>query len=77
MPYLYNFAPLILFTPIPMLVQFQAYICGRSLAGIEGSNRARGMDVLSLVSVVCCQVEDSVGQITHREKSYRVWCVGV
>ena len=65
MLYLYNFAPFILFTLIPLLAQSKAYICGRSLAGIEGSNPARGMDVLSLVSVVCLHVEDSVGQITH------------
>jgi hypothetical protein len=32
--------------------------CGRSLAGIVGSHPAEGMDV-SLVSVVCCQVEVS------------------
>jgi len=29
-------------------------------AGIAGSNPADGMDVLSLVNVVCCQVEVSV-----------------
>ena len=34
-------------------------VCGRSLAGIVGSNRSRGMDILSVVSVVCCQVEVS------------------
>jgi hypothetical protein len=37
---------------------FSAWVCGRSLAGIAGSNAAAGMDV-SLVSVVCCQVEVS------------------
>jgi len=52
MLYLYNFAPFILFTLIPLLAQSKAYICGRSLAGIEGSNPARGMDVLSL-GVLC------------------------
>jgi hypothetical protein len=35
----------------------KACVCGRWLAGIAGSNPAGGMDVLSLVSVVCCQVE--------------------
>jgi hypothetical protein len=55
-----------------VLAQSKAYVCGRSLVGIEGSNPARGMDVLSLVSVVCYQVEGSVRQITRREKSYRV-----
>ena len=37
----------------------KASVCGRSLAGIVCSNPAGGMDVLSLVSVVCCQVEVS------------------
>jgi hypothetical protein len=32
-------------------------VYGCSLAGTAGSNPARGMDVLSLVSSVCCQVE--------------------
>jgi hypothetical protein len=31
----------------------------------------------ALVSVVCCQVEVSVGLITRPEDSYRVWCVWV
>jgi len=39
--------------------QSKAWVCGLSLAGIVGSNPAWGMDV-SLVSVVCCQVEVSV-----------------
>jgi len=38
--------------------QSKAWVCGLSLAGIVGSNPAREMDV-SLVSVLCCQVEDS------------------
>ena len=33
---------------------------------------------LSLLSVVCCQVEFSaVGPITRPEESYRLWCVSV
>ena len=34
----------------------KARVCGRSLAGIVGSNPAGGIDV---VNVVCCQVEFS------------------
>ena len=34
----------------------KGWVCCRSLAGIVGSNPTKGMDV-SLVSVVCCQVE--------------------
>ena len=40
-----------------MVARSKAWVCGRSLAGIAGSNTARGTD-MSLVSVVCCQVED-------------------
>jgi hypothetical protein len=36
-----------------------AWDCGRSLAGIAGSNPARGLGCLSVVSVVFCQVEVS------------------
>jgi hypothetical protein len=41
----------------PVAVLSKAEVCGRSLAGIVGSNPARIMDCLSVVSVVCCQVE--------------------
>jgi hypothetical protein len=42
--------------PIPVAARSKAWVCGRSLAGIEGSYLAGGMDV---VSIVCCQVEVS------------------
>ena len=46
--------------PIPVAARSKAWICGRSLAGIAGSNPAGGMDVyVCRVSVVCCQVEVS------------------
>ena len=35
----------------------KARVYGRSLAGIAGSNPAGRMDVLSVVSAVCCQVQ--------------------
>ena len=41
-----------------MAARSKALVCGRSLAGIVGSNPAKGMYVLSLVSV-CSQVEVS------------------
>ena len=34
--------------PIPVIVQSKAWVCGLSLAGIVGSNPARGMDVYVL-----------------------------
>jgi hypothetical protein len=35
----------------------KAWVCGRSLAGIAGSNLTGDMDVCLLVSIACCQVE--------------------
>jgi hypothetical protein len=37
----------------------KAWVCVRSRAGIVGSNPAGGVDVLSVVSVLCFQVEVS------------------
>jgi hypothetical protein len=48
-----------IFVPIPVVARSKLWVCGRSLAGIMGSNPARGRGCLSLVSVVCCQVEIS------------------
>ena len=43
---------------MPVAARSKAWVCGRPLAGIAGSKPAGGMDV-SVVSVVCCQVEVS------------------
>ena len=45
--------------PIPVAVHSKALVCGRSLAGIVGSNPAVGHGCLSVVSVGCCQVDVS------------------
>jgi hypothetical protein len=37
-----------LIRPIPMAARSKAWVCGRSLAGIMGSNLAGGLDV-------CCE----------------------
>jgi hypothetical protein len=42
-----------------MAARSKAWVCGRSSAGIVGSNPTGAMDGLSVVSVVCCQVEVS------------------
>ena len=39
----------------PLAARSKTWVCGRSLAGIAGSNPSRGMDV----SFVCCQIEVS------------------
>jgi hypothetical protein len=44
--------------PIPVSARSKAWVCGRSPAEIVGSNPAGGMDI-SVVRVVCCQVEVS------------------
>ena len=44
---------------VPAAARSKAYVFGRSSAEIAGSNPTGGMDVLSVVSVVCCQVEVS------------------
>jgi len=44
---------------MPVAALFKAWVCGRSLAGIEGSNTTGGNGCLSVASVVCCHVEFS------------------
>jgi hypothetical protein len=46
--------------PIPVATRPKSWICGRSLVGIAGSIPFRGLGFLSVMSVVCCQVEVSV-----------------
>jgi len=58
---------------IPMAARSKAWVCGRSLTEIVGSNPAGAC--MSLVSVVCCWVVVCVGLITRPEESYLVWCV--
>ena len=45
--------------PVPVAVQSKAWVYGGSPAEIVGSNPTWDMDVFSVVSVVCCQVEVS------------------
>ena len=40
---------------VPVAARYKAWVYGRSLAGIAGSNPTGGIDVC--LSVVCCQVE--------------------
>ena len=46
--------------PVPVAARSKAWVCGRSPAEIVGSNPTGGHGCLSVVSVVCCQVEVSV-----------------
>ena len=45
-----------------MAARSKAWVCGRCLACIAGSKPTWGKDVLSLMSVVCCQVEISAAE---------------
>jgi hypothetical protein len=56
--------------PIPVTARSKAWVCGRSLAGIVGSNPAGDSCVCVLSSRGLC-----VGLIIRPEESYRVWCV--
>jgi hypothetical protein len=40
--------------PIPVDGRPKAWVCSRSIFRIAGSNPVEGMDVLSVVFVVCC-----------------------
>ena len=42
-----------------MAARSKAWVCGHSPAEIAGSNLSGGHGYLSVVSVVCCQVEVS------------------
>ena len=63
--------------PIPVAARSKAWVCGRSLAGIMGSNPAGAW---MSVSCECCVLSGKglrVGPITRPEESYRLWCVFV
>jgi len=56
--------------PIPVVARSKAWVYGRSLAGIVGSNPAGGMDVC-----LCCVISGKGlcdGLITRPEKSYQL-----
>jgi len=57
----------------PVATQFKAWVCGRSLAGITGSNVARGMDVWLLWVLLGRRF--CVRLTTRPEESYRISCV--
>jgi len=49
----------------------KAWVCGSSLAEILGSNPTGSVDVIFVLSVVCCQVEVYCDEpITLPEESY-------
>jgi hypothetical protein len=57
--FFFSFSALIWHLQIPVDTPFKAWVCGRSLDGIVGSNPAGEHGCLSQVSVVYCPVEVS------------------
>jgi hypothetical protein len=55
--------------PTTVVARSKAWVCGRSLAGVASSNPAAGMDVWSLVRIVCSQVDVSATGRSHVEMS--------
>ena len=62
------FSELQVTSPVSVATRSKAQVCGRSPAEIVGSNPTRGHVCLSVVSVVCCQVEVSATSwsLVHR-----------
>jgi hypothetical protein len=61
--------------PTSVAARSKAYVCGRLVAGVAGSNIAEGMDVclLCLYIVLSCAGRGLCdGLITRPEESYRV-----
>jgi hypothetical protein len=59
---------------ISMAALSKVCVSGRSLAGVAGSNASGGHGDLSLVSVVCYQVEVSATGRSLVQRSTTVWC---
>jgi len=62
---------------VPVDARFMAWVCGRSLVGIVGSNPPEAWISLCWE---CCVLSgrglcDEL--ITHPEESYRLWCIAV
>jgi hypothetical protein len=65
---------MILNSPIPVVAPSKAWVCGRALAGVMGSNPTGGMDVY-LVQCLCCQVELSATDRSLVQRSPTDCCV--
>jgi hypothetical protein len=61
--------------PIPVAARSEAWVCGRALAGIMGSNPTGGIDVCLLYSVFLSDRSLCDWPISRPEESFRLWCV--
>jgi len=64
----------VLFRPIPVAARSEAWVCGRSHAGIAGSNPTGGMNIC-LLRELCVVTDLCERPITCPEEFYREWCV--
>ena len=62
-------------SPIPAAARSKAWVCGRSLAGIVGSNPPGAWMSVSCECSVLSGRGFCVGLITRPEESYLAWCV--
>ena len=58
-----------MYVPVPVAARSKELVCGRSPAEIMGSNPTGGNGCLSVVSVVCCQVEVSATSWSLAQRS--------
>jgi hypothetical protein len=68
------------FVLIPVAARSKAWVCGRSLAGIAGSNPPPPQGAWQSLSCECCVLSGRGlcdGPITRLEESYRMWCIWV
>ena len=64
--------------PMPVAARSEAWVCGRSLVGIAGSNSDQAHGYLSVVNIVCYAGRGLCdGPTTRPRESYRVVCVCV
>jgi len=55
---------------VAVATRSKAWVCGRSLAGIAFFEYRRGHGCLSLVCVVCCQVEGPLIRADHSSRGF-------
>ena len=64
--------------PVPVAERSKAWVCGRWLARIAGSNPAGDKDVCLLLVLCVLSVSGlCVGLTTRPEESYWLWCAWV
>ena len=65
------------YSEIQVAARSKAWVFGRTFAGIAGSNPAGGMDVLFLVSDMCCQVVICLRRVNRSSRGVLPTVVGL